>query len=169
MIQPILRYGSEILHRSASPIGKITPDIDKLIQDMVATMYAAPGIGLAATQIGVGKRIFVTDLSMGKTDGELIVFIDPEIIDHEGIQLEKEGCLSVPGLEAAVPRPARIVVRGRDRTGQSQTIEGTGLLARCFQHEMDHLDGILFVNRLHGLHKNMILNRIRKLSRKDKW
>lgn len=169
MLRPILKYGEEVLHQPAAPVGEVTPEIEQLVQDMVETMYAAPGVGLAATQVGIGMRLFVADLSIGKTDGDLIVFLDPEFVERDGMQFEEEGCLSVPGFEATVARPERVVLRGRDRRGQPQTIEGTGLLARCFQHEMDHLDGTLFVDRLRGLQKDLVLRRIRKLSRTGKW
>jgi peptide deformylase len=158
-----------VLHRPAEPVGAVTPAVEQLIQDMVETMYAAPGIGLAATQVGAGRRLFVADLSVDKAAGELIVFLDPEWLERDGMQLEEEGCLSVPGFEATVARPARVVLKGRDRTGRPQTLEATGLLARCFQHEMDHLDGTLFVDRLRGLQKDLILRRIRKLGRVGKW
>ena len=136
---------------------------------MVQTMYAAPGIGLAATQVGVPLRIFVADLSAGHRPGELITFVNPEFVEVEGTQTEEEGCLSVPGFNANVVRPARVVLKGLDRDGAPQQVEGTGLLARCFQHEMDHLDGKVFVDRLRGLQKEMILRKIRKLSKSGKW
>ena len=169
MLRPILKYGAEVLHQPAAPVGEITPEIEQLVQDMIETMHAAPGIGLAATQVGVSRRLFVADLSVGKTATDLIVFLDPEVTTREGMQLDEEGCLSVPGFEATVARPERVVLRGRDRLGQPQTVEAEGLLARCFQHEMDHLDGTLFVDRLRGLRKDLILRRIRKLSRTGKW
>ncbi len=169
MLRPILKFGAEILHQPAGPVGEITPEIDTLVQDMIETMYAAPGIGLAATQVGVGKRLFVADLSAGKDLDGLIVFLDPEFVERDGMQLEEEGCLSVPGFEATVARPERVVLKGRDRTGRPKQMEGTGLLARCFQHEMDHLDGTLFVDRLRGLQKDLIVRRIRKLTRAGKW
>jgi peptide deformylase len=168
-LRRILKYGEEVLHRPAAPVGDVTPEIAQLVQDMVETMYAAPGIGLAATQVGVARRVFVADLSVGKKAGDLIVFLDPEWVERDGMQLEEEGCLSVPGFEATVARPARVVLSGRDRTGQPQTMEATGLLARCFQHEMDHLDGTLFVDRLRGLQKDLIVRRIRKLTRAGQW
>ena len=136
---------------------------------MVQTMYAAPGVGLAATQVGVPLRIFVADISAGHRPGELLTFINPEIVESSGTQQEEEGCLSVPGFNATVARPARVVVKGLDRDGTEHTVEGTGLLARCFQHEMDHLDGLLFVDRLRGLKKDLILRKIRKLSKTGKW
>jgi len=169
MIRPILRYGDEVLHQPAAPVVEITPDIHQLIDDMVQTMYAAPGIGLAATQIGVPLRIFVADVSSGHNPSDLLMFINPQIIEVTGSQYEDEGCLSVPGFNATVARPARAVVKGLDRDGQEQVVEGTGLLARCFQHEMDHLDGTLFVDRLRGLQKDLIVRKIKKLSRGGKW
>ncbi|MBI4263080.1 MAG: peptide deformylase [Acidobacteria bacterium] len=169
MIRPILRYGAEVLHQPAAPVTEITPDIQRLIDDMIQTMYAAPGIGLAATQVGVPLRIFVADLSAGRNPAELLTFINPELVEREGTQLEEEGCLSVPGFNATVVRPARAVVKGLTRDGVEQLIEGTGLLARCFQHEMDHLEGALFVDRLRGLQKDLIVRKIRKLSKAGKW
>lgn len=169
MIRPILRYGAGVLHEPAAPVSKVTADIQALIDDMIQTMYAAPGIGLAATQIGVPLRIFVADVSAGRNPADLLAFVNPEFIERDGTQLEEEGCLSVPGFNATVARPARVVLKGLDRSGRDQQIHATGLLARCFQHEMDHLDGILFVDRLHGLKKDLILRRIRKLARAGKW
>jgi peptide deformylase len=169
MIRPILKYGDEILHAPAAAVASITADIDQLIEDMVETMYAAPGIGLAATQVGVPLRIFVVDLSLGRNAGDLVVMVNPEFVERDGMQLEEEGCLSVPGFNATVVRPARAVVRGLDRTGREQLREGTGLLARAFQHEMDHLDGTLFVDRLRGIKRELIVRKIRKLARAGKW
>jgi len=167
--RPILRYGADVLHQPARPVAEITPDITKLIDDMIQTMYAAPGIGLAATQIGVPLRIFVADISLGRNPSDLITFINPEFVERDGMQLEEEGCLSVPGFNATLARPSRAIVKGLNRQGEEQTIEGTGLLARCFQHEMDHLEGTLFVDRLRGLQKDLIVRKIKKLSRTGKW
>ena len=169
MILPILRYGASVLHQPARPVGDVTGDTQKLIDDMIQTMYAAPGIGLAATQVGVGQRLFVADISVGRNPADLLVFINPEFVERDGMQLEEEGCLSVPGFNATVARPTRAVVKGLDRHGREQVIEGTGLLARCFQHEIDHLDGTVFVDRLRGLQKDLIVRRIKKLSRSGKW
>jgi peptide deformylase len=169
MIRPILRYGESVLHAPAKPVREITPDIQQLVDDMIQTMYAAPGIGLAATQVGVGLRIFVCDVSAGRTPADLMVFINPEFVERDGMQLEEEGCLSLPGFNATVARPSRAIVKGLDRNGEEQTVEGAGLLARCFQHEMDHLDGTLFVDRLRGLQKDLIIRKVRKLSRSGKW
>src|SRR5262245_58099277 len=136
---------------------------------MIETMYAAPGIGLAAPQVGVQLRVFVVDLSVGRDPQGLIVLINPEFLVREGMQLEEEGCLSVPGFNATVVRPERVVVRGLDRRGTMQEHEGKGLLARAFQHEMDHLDGTLFVDRLRGIKRDLIVKRIKKLTRAGKW
>jgi peptide deformylase len=169
MILPILRHGATVLHQPAEPVREITPEIQRLIDDMIQTMYAAPGVGLAAPQVGVGLRIFVADISFGRNPADLLCFVNPEFVEREGMQLEDEGCLSVPGFNATVARPSRVVMKGLDRHGQPQQIEGSGLLARCFQHEMDHLEGTLFVDRLRGLQKDLIVRKIHKLSRAGKW
>jgi peptide deformylase len=169
MIRPILRYGDELLHQPAAPVAEITPEIQQLIDDMIETMYAAPGIGLAAPQIGVPLRIFVADISGGHNPAELMAFINPEFVERGGVQREDEGCLSVPGFNSTVVRSSRAVVKGLSRDGREQLIEGTGLLARCFEHEMDHLEGTLFVDRLRGLQKDLIVRKIKKLSRSGKW
>jgi peptide deformylase len=169
MIRPILKYGEQLLHETARPVEAITADVTSVIADMVDTMYAAPGIGLAAPQVGVPMRIFVVDISLGRDPSGLIVMVNPEFVLREGMQLEEEGCLSVPGFNATVVRPERAIVKGLDRTGAEQQREGIGLLARAFQHEMDHLDGTLFVDRLRGIKRDLIVRRIKKLSRAGKW
>ncbi len=169
MIRPILKYGDSVLHDPAEPVDAITPEIERLIDDMIETMYAAPGIGLAAPQIGVGLRIFVVDISVGRDPKALLTLVNPEFVEREGTQLEEEGCLSVPGFNATVMRPTRAVVKALDRGGVEQRHEATGLLARAFQHEMDHLDGTLFVDRLRGIKRDLIVRKIRKLSRSGKW
>jgi peptide deformylase len=170
MIRPILRYGESLLHQPASEVATVdADDVQQLVDDMIQTMYAAPGVGLAATQVGVLKRLFVIDLSVGRRAAELIVMINPVFVERDGMQLEEEGCLSVPGFNATVVRPARAIVRGLDRSGNEQTIEGRELLARAFQHEMDHLDGMLFVDRLRGIKKDLIVRKIHKLKRSGRW
>ena len=169
MIRPILRYGADVLHEPAAPVAELTPDLQRLIDDMIQTMYAAPGIGLAAPQVGAAVRIFVCDISVGRNPQDLLAFINPEFVERDGMQLEEEGCLSVPGFNATVARPSRAVLKGLDRRGVEQTVDASGLLARCFQHEMDHLDGTLFVDRLRGLQKDLIVRKIRKLARAGKW
>ena len=169
MIRPILRFGEPPLQARAADVGELTPDIQKLIDDMIETMYAAPGIGLAAPQIGASLRIFVVDLSLGRKPDDLMVFINPEFVELEGMQLEEEGCLSVPGFNATVARPMRAVIRGLDRQGAMHTVEATELLARAFQHEMDHLDGKLFLDRVRGIKRDLIVKKIRKMARAGKW
>lgn len=169
MIRPILRYGEAALHARAAPVERFDASLHALLRDMVATMYAAPGVGLAAPQIGVPLRIFVIDVSVGKRAGDLIELINPELVVCEGMQLEEEGCLSLPGFEATVVRPARAVVRGFDRDGRAKTVDGAGLLARALQHEMDHLDGTLFVDRLRGIKRDVIVRKVLKLRRSGQW
>ncbi len=169
MIRPILRYGERPLHQPATDVPAIDDTVQTLVDDMIETMYAAPGVGLAATQIGVPLRIFVIDISVGRTPSDLMVMINPAFVEREGMQLEEEGCLSVPGFNATVVRPRRAVVRGLDRNGTEHTIEGKALLARALQHEMDHLDGTVFVDRLRGIKKDLILRKINKLKRAGRW
>jgi peptide deformylase len=169
MIRPILRYGDRPLHDVASDVSTFDDALQRLIDDMIETMYAAPGVGLAATQIGLPHRLFVVDISLGRDPKGLIVMLNPQIVLRDGMQLEEEGCLSVPGFNATVVRPSRVTVKGLDRHGQEQTIEGTALLARAFQHEIDHLDGLVFVDRLRGIKRDMIVRKIQKLKRAGKW
>src|SRR5882757_11496261 len=169
MIRPILRYGNDILHLPARPVDHITPDIQRMVDDMIDTMYAAPGIGLAAPQVVIPLRMFVADISLGRDPASLLVMINPSFVERDGMQLEEEGCLSVPDFTATVVRPSRVVLKGLDRHGTEQQHEGTGLLARAFQHEMDHLDGTLFVDRLRGIKRDLIVRKIRKLARSGKW
>ena len=169
MLRPILRYGEPPLHQRAAAVTSFDDQLQTLVDDMIQTMYAAPGIGLAATQVGVPLRVFVVDLSVGRNPADLIVLINPEFVERDGMQLEEEGCLSVPGFNATVVRPARAVVRGLDRQERPQTLEATGLLARAFQHEMDHLDGTVFVDRLRGIKRDVIVRKIQKMQRSGKW
>lgn len=169
MLRPILRLGDTILSEPARAVETITPEIETLIDDMIETMYSAPGIGLAAPQVGVSLRIFVIDLSFGKDPSALHAMINPQFIERDGMQLEEEGCLSVPGFTATVARPKRVVLEGLNRHGDSFRLEGTGLLARALQHEVDHLNSCLFVDRLRGISRDLILRKIKKLSKAGKW
>src|SRR3982750_494265 len=153
MIRPILRYGERPLHECAAEVATFDDSLRRLVDDMIETMYAAPGIGLAATQIGVPSRVFVVDLSVGRKAEDLIVMVNPVFVEREGTQLEEEGCLSAPGLAA---------------NGEEQTIDAAGLLARAFQHEMDHLDGLVFIDRLRGIKRDLIVRRIQKLRKTGK-
>ena len=169
VLRQIHRFGSERLHRPATGIDTITPAVQTLIDDMIETMYAAEGIGLAAPQVGVSERIFVADPSGGHDADALIVMVNPAWVSREGMQREEEGCLSVPGFSAAVARPARAVVQGRDRNGSLREVEATGILARAFAHEMDHLDGTLFLDRLSGIRRELLIRKINKLRRGGQW
>ena len=145
------------------------PEIERLVDDMIETMYAAPGVGLAATQVGVLQRVFVIDLSLGRNAGDLIVMVNPSFVSRDGTQIEEEGCLSAPGFNATVVRPRQAIVKGLNRHGEEQAIEGRDLLARAFQHEMDHLDGVVFIDRLRGIKREMIVRKIQKLKKSGKW
>lgn len=169
MLRPILRYGAHPLHEPAVAVATIDSDVHRLVDDLIETMYAAPGIGLAATQVGVPLRVFVVDVSVGRSSADLLVMINPVFVERDGMQLEEEGCLSVPGFNATVVRPSRAVLKGLDRTGTEYTVEGRDLLARAFQHEMDHLEGTMFVDRLRGIKKDLIVRKIHKLKRAGRW
>ena len=169
MLRPILRYGEAPLHSPAVAVTAFDDSLQRLIDDMIQTMYAAPGIGLAAPQVGVALQVCVIDLSVGKRGGEVITLVNPTFVEREGLQLEEEGCLSVPGFQATVPRAQRVVVKGQDRNGRPVEIEGIGLLARALQHELDHLDGRLFLDRLRGLQRDIIVRKIRKMRRAGRW
>ncbi|MEA3493938.1 MAG: peptide deformylase [Candidatus Margulisiibacteriota bacterium] len=143
MIRKILRFPDPVLRKKAKSVKRVTPEIVKLIDSMLETMYAAPGIGLAAPQIGESLRIIVTDIGDGP-----ISMLNPEIVSKNGAQTITEGCLSVPGVEAPVERASHVVIKGLDRKGESVKIEAAGLMATVFQHEIDHLDGMVFIDRV---------------------
>jgi len=163
MLLPILEYPDPRLRKVASPVGKVTPEIQKLVRDMAETMYAAPGIGLAATQVDVHKRIIVMDISDARD--ELRVFIDPTIVSAEGEADNEEGCLSVPGYYDKVTRPAKIRVRATGADGKPYELDADGLLAVCIQHEMDHLLGKVFVDYLSPLKRARLTGKLRKKQR----
>ena len=169
MLRPIVKYPTPDLQKPAAAVTAFDAELSKLIDDMIDTMYAAPGVGLAAPQVGVALRVCVIDLSTGKRGGEVLTLVNPEFVERDGMQLEEEGCLSVPTFSATVARPARAVVRARDRTGAERIVTGDGLLARALQHELDHLDGVLFLDRLRGIKRDMIVRKIRKLQRAGRW
>jgi peptide deformylase len=169
MIRPIVLWGSEVLDNPSDPVANISGDEVQLVQDMIETMYKAPGVGLAAPQIGVSKRIMVTDTTSGEKKDHLFTLVNPEIVETEGEQFEEEGCLSIPGFSANVVRPKKVVLRGLDLEGKEIFIEGSDLLARAFCHEMDHLDGKFFMDHLSFIKRDMIKRRIKKLMRQGKW
>ncbi len=160
---PILRYPDPRLHREATLVTEVDDAIRKLIADMAETMYEAPGIGLAATQVDVHKRVVVIDVSEDKS--KLFAFINPEILDRSGEQVCEEGCLSVPGIYEKVTRSERVKVRALDPQGEPFTLEAEGLLAVCIQHEIDHLDGKVFVEHLSQLKQSRIKARLAKQAR----
>ena len=169
MQRSIVLFGATVLEKAAAPVTKITDAEIRLVQDMVETMYKAPGVGLAANQVGVGKRIIVTDPSAGEKKNQLITIVNPEIVFAEGEQYEEEGCLSVPGFSALVVRPQKVILKGLDINGKEITVEGKDLLARAFCHEMDHLNGVFFLEHLSFIKRDMIKRKIRKLMKQGEW
>jgi len=168
-LRPIVKYGTSVLHAPSEPVKDIDGKIATLVQDMVDTMYAAPGIGLAAPQIGVPVRVIVVDLSVGEDKSQLIKLINPEFVEREGEQRHEEGCLSVPGYGGSPVRAARVVVKGLDLDGNERVYMGTDLLARAFSHEIDHIDGLLFVDRLSPLKRDLLKRKLRRRIRNDDW
>jgi peptide deformylase len=169
MIREIVTYPDPILQRPTEKVTEFDKELRTLAADMFESMYTAIGIGLAAPQIGVSKRITVIDLSNQKNADEKIVLVNPEIIHKEGKQVAEEGCLSLPDIRDKVSRAAKVKVRAQDLEGKTIELEGTELLARAFQHEIDHLDGILFPWRLSALKRDLILRKIRKLQKSGEW
>jgi peptide deformylase len=169
MILPIVKYGDPILTQRALPVTEFNGQLQELVNNMFETMYAAPGVGLAAPQVGVLKRLFVMDCSSGKNSQDKYVFINPEIISTEGFQVGDEGCLSFPGIYFEVQRAERVVARAQDITGKEFIVDMLGLAARCIAHETDHLDGELFIEYLSPLKKEFIKSKIKKRVRAGNW
>jgi peptide deformylase len=169
MILNIVKYPDPVLSKPGEPITEFDAELRKLIDDMFETMYASQGIGLAAPQVNVSKRLAVIDLSSGKDPKDKLVLINPEIISSEGKQYEEEGCLSFPEIREKVSRAAKVRVRAQDAKGKWFEMDGTELLSRCFQHEIDHVDGMLFIFRMSGLKREWSLRKIRKLQRDGEW
>jgi peptide deformylase len=163
----ICTYPEEILRQRAQPITEIDEEVVKLVDHMVETMYSAPGIGLAATQVGVAKQLLVADIAPRKPESELIVLINPEIVAAEGEVIIEEGCLSVPEYQAEVKRHEKITVRGLNLKGEEVEIEAEGLLAVVLQHEIDHLNGMLFIDRLSKLKRDLYKRKVRKKLAKE--
>ncbi|WP_434048200.1 MULTISPECIES: peptide deformylase [Sorangium] len=161
-IRTILHYPDPRLRQKAQPVGDVTPEIVKLIDDMAETMYAAPGVGLAATQIGEPHRIFLVDVAADNEPSNLLVFINPEIVRQEGQQTGPEGCLSFPGISEDIKRAERVRVRARGRDGAIFEIAADGLLAVAIQHELDHLDGVLMIDRMGTLKKRIVQRKMQK-------
>ena len=169
MIRPILKYGAPELETKSPSITRFDEEIKTLAEDMLETMYAAPGVGLAAPQVGVNLRLMVIDITGGEEQGHQIVFTNPEIKEQEGTQETEEGCLSIPGFMAVVERPSKVHVVGQDLEGNPQELDAEGLLARAVCHEIDHLDGILYLDRTSVLKRDLIKRKIRKLVRAGEW
>ncbi|HVT99191.1 MAG TPA: peptide deformylase [Acidobacteriaceae bacterium] len=169
MIREIVKYPDPILQRPTEKVTEFNDELRTLADDMFESMYKAIGIGLAAPQIGVGKRITVIDLSNQKNPKEKIVLVNPEIIHKEGKQVEEEGCLSLPEIRDKVSRAMKVKVKAQDLEGKWFEMDGEELLARAFQHEIDHLDGILFPWRMSALKRDLILRKIRKMQKSGEW
>lgn len=161
-ILEIVKYGNPVLSRKAELIETIDQEILDLAGNMILTMHAAPGIGLAAPQVNVSKRLITVDLSVGEKPEDLVVLINPEFLETEGEAVSEEGCLSVPGIQEKVKRPARVLVKGVDPQGREKIIEAQGLLARVFCHEIDHINGKLFIENLSPLKKALIKKKLKK-------
>ena len=168
-IYPIVKYGDPILEKSTPPLSKFDAELIELTEDMFASMYAAQGVGLAAPQIGLSMRLAVVDVTGGKNPEAKIVLANPEVIHAEGEKREEEGCLSIPGFRGYVVRPQFVTVRAQDVKGESFEIRGEDLLARAFCHEIDHLNGVLFIQHLGMLKRDLIKRKIKKLKKQGEW
>jgi len=168
-IYPIVKYGDPILEKPGAPIKKFDAEMEQLVEDMFASMYAAQGVGLAAPQIGLSLRLAVVDVTGGKNPEAKIVLANPEIIHAEGEVREEEGCLSIPGFRGYVIRPQFVTVKAQNAKGESYEIRGENLLARAFCHEVDHLNGILFLQHLSMLKRDLIKRKIKKLRKQGEW
>ena len=169
MIHPITKYGAAVLESPAKPVEKFDDELAKLCDEMFESMYVAQGVGLAAPQIGISKKLAVIDVSVGKHPDAKLVLANPEIIYVQGDQREEEGCLSLPGFRGNVLRPAYVTIRAQNVKGEIYEMHGEGLLARAFCHEIDHLNGILFIQHLSMLKRDLIKRRIRKLRKTGDW
>jgi peptide deformylase len=170
MVYPIVKYGDPVLEAQGAVVMEFnTPELDQLIADMFESMYAAKGVGLAAPQIGVSRRIAVIDCSCGEDPEQKLVLINPHIIRVEGKQRGEEGCLSIPGFREEVTRGKRVTVRAQDAKGETFEKTGEDLLARAFQHETDHLHGKLYITHISALKRDLIRRKVRKLVKAGEW
>ncbi len=169
MILKIVKYPEPVLQQTGDPVTEFDDGLRKFVADMFETMYASQGIGLAAQQVGVARRITVIDLSQGKDPAQKLALINPTVIHKEGKQYEEEGCLSFPDIREKVQRAARVKVRAQNERGEWFEMDGEELLARAFQHEIDHLDGILFIFRMSTLKRSLNLRKIRKMQNEGTW
>ena len=169
MILKIVKYPEPVLDTPGEPVTEFDGELRKFIADLFETMYASQGVGLAAQQVGVARRVAVIDLSLGKDPAQKLVLVNPEIIAREGRQYEEEGCLSFPEIREKIVRAAKVRIRAQDENGKWFEMDGEELLARAFQHEFDHLDGVLFLSRMSPLKRSMNLRKIRKMQREGTW
>lgn len=170
MVYPIVKYGDAVLENVAEEVTEFdTPELNQLVADMFESMYAARGVGLAAPQIGISRRIAVIDCSSGEDPEQKIVLINPEIIYTDGAQTAEEGCLSIPGFREQVRRANRVTVKAQNAKGESFTMTGDDLLARAFLHETDHLNGRLYINHVSPLKRDLIRRKVRKLIKAGEW
>jgi peptide deformylase len=165
----IVKYPEPVLQKPGEPVTEFDDELRSFVADMFETMYDAQGVGLAAPQVAASKRITVIDVSNGKDPAQKLVLINPEIIEREGKIYEEEGCLSFPEIREKVVRAAKVKVRAQDEYGKWFEVEGEELLSRCLQHEIDHLDGVLFIFRISGLKRDLALRKIRKMQRAGEW
>ncbi len=168
-IYPIVKYGDPILEKAGSAVKKFDAELEELAEDMFASMYAAQGVGLAAPQIGLSLRLAVVDVTGGKNPEAKIVLANPEIVHAEGEVREEEGCLSIPGFRGYVLRPQFVTIKAQNAKGETFEIRGENLLARAFCHEIDHLNGILFLQHLSMLKRDLIRRKIKKLRKQGEW
>jgi peptide deformylase len=170
MTYSIVLYGEQVLEKQAAAVTEFdTPELNKLIEDMFESMYAAKGVGLAAPQIGIAQRIAVIDLSVAEDPQQKIVLINPEIIRKEEFQTGEEGCLSLPGFREQVTRPKSVTVRAQNAKGEWFEMNGEELLARAFCHEIDHLNGRLYISHVSALKRDLIRRKVRKLAKAGEW
>jgi peptide deformylase len=169
MIRKIVKYPEPVLQQPGEPVTEFGAELRKLVADLFETMYASQGIGLAAQQVGVAKRVTVIDLSQGKDPAQKLVLVNPEVILREGKQYEEEGCLSFPEIREKIARAAKVRIRAQDEKGKWFEMDGEELLSRAFQHEIDHLDGTLFIFRMSALKRDLTLRKIRKMQREGTW
>src|SRR5262245_27257487 len=168
-IYDVVKYGDSVLEKPTKPITKFDAELEELSEDMFASMYAAQGVGLAAPQIGLSMRLAVVDVTGGKNPEAKIVLANPEVIHAEGEKREEEGCLSIPGFRGYVVRPHFVTIRAQDVKGEFFEMRGEDLLARAFCHEIDHLNGILFIQHLSMLKRDLIKRKIKKLKKQGEW
>jgi peptide deformylase len=170
VVRKILKYGQPVLEQVADPVNDFdSADLKQLIEDMFETMYAAKGVGLAAPQVGVRKRLTVIDLSVGEDESKKLVLINPEITLREGKQVGEEGCLSIPGFREPVSRAHKVTIKAHNEKGEPIELTGEELLARAFEHEIDHLNGKLFINHLSTLKRDIIRRKIKKMQKAGEW